>query len=253
MVTSNLAPDTENRAIFTTSWDDGHPLDLKVAEILNKYECGGTFYVPCTNRQGPTVLTYGELRTLGAEFEIGGHTLDHCFLTTVNEAEVKRQVVTGKVRLEETLGQQIPGFAYPGGKHNRYIRAVVRNAGFVYARTVEYFWLQPGSDPYRMPTTIQLSPHSATAYFKNFAKRGHFRSRHAAFSKSLLRRDMLPKLTGLLDLVCESGGVFHLWGHSLDIEAHGHWTLLEDFLKRVAERIPAERRIDNLSTQRLFS
>lgn len=30
--------------IITTSWDDGHPLDLKIAELLDKYGINGTFY-----------------------------------------------------------------------------------------------------------------------------------------------------------------------------------------------------------------
>ena len=33
---------------ITTSWDDGHPLDLRVAELLAKYGLQGTFYVPMT-------------------------------------------------------------------------------------------------------------------------------------------------------------------------------------------------------------
>ncbi len=31
---------------ITTSWDDGHPLDFRVAELLSKYGLRGTFYIP---------------------------------------------------------------------------------------------------------------------------------------------------------------------------------------------------------------
>ena len=36
---------------ITTSWDDGHPLDLRVAELLTKYGLHGTFYIPKAARE----------------------------------------------------------------------------------------------------------------------------------------------------------------------------------------------------------
>ncbi len=43
-----------DRVIITTSWDDGHPLDLKLAELLQRYAIPATFYIPIDNieRQG---------------------------------------------------------------------------------------------------------------------------------------------------------------------------------------------------------
>lgn len=55
--------------LFTTSWDDGHPLDLRLAELLVTYGFRGTFYVPCRNWQGEPVLSGRELRDLGRGFE----------------------------------------------------------------------------------------------------------------------------------------------------------------------------------------
>lgn len=45
-----------DRAIITTSWDDGHLLDLKLAGLLQKYDIPATFYVTIENfeRQGMT-------------------------------------------------------------------------------------------------------------------------------------------------------------------------------------------------------
>ena len=37
-----------SKLIVTTSWDDGSRLDLKLAELLEKYGISGTFYVPKT-------------------------------------------------------------------------------------------------------------------------------------------------------------------------------------------------------------
>ena len=49
---------------FTTSWDDGHPLDLRLAELLATHGFSGTFYVPRGNREGRPVMTTAELRAL---------------------------------------------------------------------------------------------------------------------------------------------------------------------------------------------
>jgi len=37
---------------ITTSWDDGHPMDLRVAALLAKYGIAGTFYVPASTELG---------------------------------------------------------------------------------------------------------------------------------------------------------------------------------------------------------
>ena len=51
------------RVIVTTSWDDGHPLDLKVADILSEFGIQGTFYVAPYNRER-AVLAASDLMDL---------------------------------------------------------------------------------------------------------------------------------------------------------------------------------------------
>src|SRR5262249_26496051 len=58
---------------ITTSWDDGHPLDLRVADLLARHGLRGTFYVPRT-AENPT-MTARQVRELSGTFEVGGHTL----------------------------------------------------------------------------------------------------------------------------------------------------------------------------------
>jgi peptidoglycan-N-acetylglucosamine deacetylase len=70
--------------IVTTSWDDEHPLDLKVADLLNHYGIKGTFYVPLHHKRnlniGPVLL-----RELTEYFEIGAHGLNHMKPTQLDE------------------------------------------------------------------------------------------------------------------------------------------------------------------------
>ena len=37
------------KTIITTSWDDGHPLDLKLGKLLKQNSIKATFYTPLTN------------------------------------------------------------------------------------------------------------------------------------------------------------------------------------------------------------
>lgn len=234
---------------FTTSWDDGHPLDLKLADLLCRHGCTGTFYVPCRNLQGRPVLAPSELRSLAGMHEVASHTLDHCYLDGVDPLEAKRQIAEGKRKLEDWLGHDVTGFAYPGGIQDSRIRKSVAEAGFAYARTIEGFRLDLHFDPHLMPTTIQFHPHSASSYLRNFVKRGRWRRRAPALLKVLRHGTLQARLIALLDLVCACGGLLHLWGHSWEIEKHGSWQELAYFLASVAERVPEQNRIDNRSVQ----
>jgi len=68
---------------FTTSWDDGYALDLRVAEILSTHGLTGTFYLSPQSQHRQTMLSADQIRTLGRTMEIGAHTLHHPKLTQI--------------------------------------------------------------------------------------------------------------------------------------------------------------------------
>src|SRR6476661_10407340 len=121
--------------VFSCSLDDGHPSDMKTAEILHKRGMKGTFYIPIRNREGGEVLSNSQIRQIGNEFEVGSHTYDHCYLKNVSLEDARYQVVQGKNHLEDILQRQVTGFCYPGGKYGPEHIKVVQSAGFHYART----------------------------------------------------------------------------------------------------------------------
>jgi peptidoglycan-N-acetylglucosamine deacetylase len=230
---------------LTTSWDDGHPLDLRVADLLAAHGFAGTFYVPRANREGRPVMTTGELRTLGGSFEIGGHSIDHVRLTGLSTVERDRQLCDGKRRVEDELGRAIAGFCYPGGAHDHTLRVAVQAAGFRYARTVANLLLDPPRDRYRVGTTLQLFPHGRTTYLKNFALRGDWRARTLPLAICLSHDSLDDCLEHVLRFAAWRGGVFHLWGHSWEIDAFGLWGALERFLRVAGGLVAREHRISN--------
>jgi len=246
----------KNQAIFTTSWDDGHPLDARVAELLSRHGFHGTFYTPLSNREGFPVMPAAEMRCLGQGFEIGSHTLDHCPLKTVDAAEARRQIVEGKTGLEQILGHRVSGFCYPWGQYTSKHRRMVIDAGFEYARTSVDFYRTLPADPFRMPTTLQFYPHehsptrsvlgkARSVLVRNFIKRGEWRRTTDLLSAYQGKGDFMSRLQAMLDHVCLHGGVFHLWGHSRELEAFDGWRQLDSFLRYAAGHIAAERRLNN--------
>ena len=152
--------------LVTTSWDDGHPSDLHVADILAKHDASGTFYVPCANSEGRPVMRPADIAEIGRRFEVGGHTRDHVILTNIAPEIAEGQIRNEKGRLEDLLGQEPHGFAYVRGRHNRIVRNLVKKAGYKYARTVKNLMSTPGIDRFEIPTTTQLFAHQDSVYLR---------------------------------------------------------------------------------------
>jgi len=233
--------------IFTTSWDDGHPMDVKVAELLDRRGFNGTFYVPVRNAEGKPVLSTGDLAVIDRRFEIGSHTLDHLYLKGVPATLAERQVIEGKNKLENLLGHGVTGFAYPGGRYDPALQRIVSTAGFSYARTIENFRLDCGTDRFLMPTTLQMFPHQRSTYLRNLVSRGNFLRRRQLFSRAMRTPQIFALLRETLDLACQTQGIFHLWGHSYEIDSYNLWQPLDNFLSYAADRIPPHNRLNNAS------
>jgi len=176
---------------------------------------------------------------------VGSHTIDHCYLRTVDAAEALRQIVGGKNQLEDVLGHAVRGFCYPGGEHETSHRKMVTAAGFEYARTIVNFHANVTPDPFRMPTTLQLYPHSRNVLMRNFIRHGRWMKRNPMFYLAMVNDDLLSRLKAMLDYVCEQGGVFHIWGHSWELDRFDGWAQLDSFLSYAAERIPLAQRLNN--------
>jgi len=231
--------------LFTTSWDDGHPLDLRLADLLNRHGFRGTFYVPCTNHRGMPVLPVSGLRELDAIGEVGSHTLDHCYLTTVNSAIARQQIHDGRVALEDALGHSVEGFCYPGGKFRPEHRTMVESEGFKYARTVKNLVLDVGVNPFERPTTLQLYPHSRAVYLRNWVRHGQRWQRMPLAASACTKPALLSLMKTSLLRAKMTQGTFHLWGHSWELDTFGGWAILDEFLAFATDHVEMCERVTN--------
>jgi peptidoglycan-N-acetylglucosamine deacetylase len=232
----------QRAAYITTSWDDGHPLDFRVAELLAKYGLRGTFYVPRTAETATMNTT--QLRELSSSFEVGAHTLHHFDLTGVSEQQAGQEIRASKAWLEDCTGQPCSMFCPPKGKYTFQHLNCIRQAGYRGVRSVELLALdfpRPTAGLRVLPTTLQAHPHGVAAYARNVIKRLAFRNGwlYLAHGRST---DWSHLARALLCLAVERGGVFHLWGHSWEFEKNGQWHRLEEvlrFLSQFTSRAPA--------------
>ncbi|MGB9622586.1 MAG: polysaccharide deacetylase family protein [Candidatus Bathyarchaeia archaeon] len=211
--------------IVTTSWDDGHKLDLKLARLLKKYGIKGTFYISpfyLKNR-----LSEEEIKELSEYHEVGAHTLTHVDLTSVPIDKAEKEIRDSKLYLEKVLGHKISMFCYPKGKYNRRIKEIVKKCGFLGARTCNGGNFEPPKDPYEWGITLHASNGSPLMTLKICVK-----SKIPA--KALLDWEYRAKL--LFDLFLKHGGIYHLYGHSWEIDKNYEWLKLKRVLQYISNK-----------------
>jgi peptidoglycan/xylan/chitin deacetylase (PgdA/CDA1 family) len=223
--------------IVTTSWDDGDPLDLKVAELLRARGLPGTIYFPFRGHHGRQTLSPDHVRSMVSEgFEVGGHGISHRVLPPLRSEAIAQEVGTCKNRLEDILGQQVRMFCYPKGRLNGSIVRHVKDAGYQGARTTRMLKRSLDFDPFRMPTTVAAYPNLRQMYAKNLIKGRNTRGLLDYVSHFIRADSWVSMGKVLFDRVLKEGGVWHLYGHSWQIEEMGLWDDLKEMLDYVCGR-----------------
>ena len=220
--------------LITTSWDDGHPLDFRLAELLNKYSLSGTFYIPKTNAEHE-VMSPQHVAELAKEFEIGGHTISHIRLHTTDEKVLEYEIAGSRQWLSDLIGYEPQSFCFPGGVFHQKAIDVVFKSGYKIARTTELMSIDTHTSQGLVPTTLQVYEHKSFTYAKHLVKRRRWTNLlHWLQSYSLYK---LPALTeSYLNRIAKDGGCFHLWRHSWEIEEFDLWAKLEELFRVLSER-----------------
>jgi peptidoglycan/xylan/chitin deacetylase (PgdA/CDA1 family) len=114
------------------TFDDGTETDLLLAApILREYGFGATFYITAGWTGQPGYLSASQLRELSnLGFEIGSHSMTHSYLTDLDDAALRRELVDSKVRLEQAVGKPVEHFSCPGGRYDSRVAQFAREAGY---------------------------------------------------------------------------------------------------------------------------
>jgi peptidoglycan-N-acetylglucosamine deacetylase len=223
--------------IVTTSWDDGHPCDLRLAEALAESGLPATFYVPLFGEDGKPVLGSAALRSfLKQGFEIGAHTITHKILTTLDNEGLSREVCGSKQLLEDQLGEEVRMFCYPRGRYDSRVIGSVQQSGFLGARTTGMLSQSLRFERFEMPTSLQAFPHPPLNYLKNLGKRGNLSGLARYFSKYAGCKRWVDMGKVMFDEALREGGIWHLYGHSWELEELGLWDQVRELFRYVADR-----------------
>ena len=229
----------------TTSWDDGDVLDKKVAALLDTYDIKGTFYIAKQYREHR--LTEEEIRTLSSGHEIGAHTISHPDLRKISIEEKRAEIAGGKKWLEGVIGKEVAMFCYPSGKFDNDSSRIARESGFISARTTELGSIESG-EKFKMPTTLSVYPmplRKKDAHAFDWRRLLEpYVQRSPVFRKLgvplYAMRSFEALACAAFDIAHAKGGVYHLWGHSWEIEKYGMWNELEHVLRYIGNRDDCE-------------
>jgi peptidoglycan/xylan/chitin deacetylase (PgdA/CDA1 family) len=133
-------------------------------------------------------------------------------------------IKAGKDFLESILGKQLRSFAYPYGAYTEQVQKAVLGLGFMVARTTERFSIAFSSEYSELPTTVHVNTHVSDVLLLP-----HYRT---------LQWQKLARY--FFDQVMEKGGVFHLWGHSWEVNKYNEWENLEAVLEYISNREDVE-------------
>jgi peptidoglycan/xylan/chitin deacetylase (PgdA/CDA1 family) len=150
------------RRLVGLTFDDGyHDFVTNAMPVLQRYGFTATAFVlagrlggeNAWSRPGPhkALLTAAQVREAAQTgIEIGSHGLEHVSLLDADDSRLCAETVRSRAILQELLGQQIRGFAYPYGHLDACVVAAVQAAGYDYACAVRPW---PGIGRHAIPRT----------------------------------------------------------------------------------------------------
>lgn len=234
--TMTLKKNKKKPTIVTTSWDDGHPLDIRLARLLRSYNLAGTFYVPmkCYDR---AVMSRKQIRTIHQmRMEIGSHTHSHSNLLKLQERELLKEMRLSKRILEDMIEEPVLSFCYPLGKFNRAVRTCAIEAGYKIIRTIKSFRTEISFDKFDMPVCFQFFYHPHKVHLWREMKEKNLKGIMKWFLLWNAETDLIKLSNLMFNHVLKFGGIFHIWGHSWEIDKFGLWSNLEDVLRLISNR-----------------
>lgn len=206
-------------------WDDGDVDDIRLVEILKRHGAKATFNInPGGWMSGRRLahrfrgeypvyrLSLDEMPQVYEGFCIGGHTMTHPHLTKIDPGWALTELVETKRYIETHFGQSACGMAYPCGAYDDAVKALVRQTGYLYARTTK-----PAALELELRDPMALHPHC------------HF---------------LAENFRQTFEAVKAVDGDFYFWGHTFELMGEdARWQELDALMGRLSDD-PATTWID---------
>jgi len=209
----------------TFSYDDGVTQDIRLVEILNKYNLKCTFNINSGKlginqnivREDVEIthnkIKVEDIKSVYEGHEVAAHTICHPCLTILNDWAVIKEVEEDRLRLSDIVGYEVVGMAYPGGGggpiyNDRVGKIVKENTGIKYARVV--------SPSYGFDLQENLYEFKPTIHHHN-------------------NWDKLFELgQKFIDMKTDIPQIFYIWGHAYEFDIYNDYDRFEEFCKFIS-------------------
>jgi peptidoglycan-N-acetylglucosamine deacetylase len=220
----------DGHVLFTTSWDDGHPLDRRIAEMLDKFGFVGTFYAS-TGPEGRRQISDDDLAVIGATHELGVHGRTHTIFPELSRAALASEISWAVEDLSR-FGHVGRVVAPPRGKIDAATRRFIGRLGFAVRTGAILGSPWPAMDT--IEPTFQLYPHRRKNIIRNCAYRRRVPAPALllALARSGGRRDRFQEM---LLAAARRHRYVHVWGHAADLERLDLWPVLQSLLRMAAQ------------------
>jgi peptidoglycan/xylan/chitin deacetylase (PgdA/CDA1 family) len=135
---------------FALTFDDSCETDLiAAAPVLKALGFGATFYATVGFLGQRGYMSEAQLRDLSdADFEVGCHSMTHPYLSDLNDAGLRREIIDAKTRLEQIVGRRVEHFSCPGGRFDERVIEIAKESGYRTLATSRPQLNFRNSDPY---------------------------------------------------------------------------------------------------------
>lgn len=86
-----------------------------------------------------------------AGFEIGCHTLTHPHLSSLDDDQIRAEIVDSKHKLEDLIGREVTSFSYPYGDFDTRVLGAAAAAGYTNAVSTRLGAVIPGTGLFEIP------------------------------------------------------------------------------------------------------
>jgi peptidoglycan/xylan/chitin deacetylase (PgdA/CDA1 family) len=122
--------------VVTLGFDDGYADQARAVDLLSRRGMLATFFVISGLLDRPGRLTTPQLQTLqAAGHEIGGHTVDHPFLSRQTSAEQRVEICADRAAVTARR-LAVSSLAYPHGDYSAETEQIAAACGYSSARTI---------------------------------------------------------------------------------------------------------------------
>lgn len=129
--------DLPQKPVFVT-FDDGYRDNYEFAfPVLQQYGIPATFYIITGMLNDRIRLSPAQIREMAKyRMAFGSHTVSHAALAELPPEKIAYELNASKIALEDILGHEVTGLAYPRGSYNGNVLRIADECGYQDAFTV---------------------------------------------------------------------------------------------------------------------